>query len=205
MTRRFTLFILCVMLVLLCGIGYWSWSAFDDERVQEPAVRIGRFDRVLDEYVSLGSYTALHRLNTEYPVETKLLIENVLQIGRVDEADVEKKLRHYYLDSTVQVLLDEVHHQYADLSDLETLFAHAFDSLRALDASFPVPHVYAQIACLRQSIVVADTLIGISLDKYLGQDFPIYPRFFTPEQRRHMTREDIVPDAVELYIKSLNP
>lgn len=205
MTRRSTLFILCLMLVLLCGIGYWSWNALDDDREKEPAVRIERFDRVLDEYVSLGSYTALHRLNTEYPMETKLLIENVLQIGRVDEPNVEKKLRHYYLDSTVQVLLDEVHHQYADLSDLETQFAHAFDSLRSVDATFPVPHIYAQIACLRQSIVVTDTLIGVSLDKYLGEDFPLYPHFFTPEQRRHMTRDAIVPDAIELYLKSLTP
>ena len=203
MSRKFTLFIQFVLLVLLCGIGYWSWRALDDEREQKSAVRIERFDRVLDEYVSLGSYSALHRLNTEYPVQTKLLIENVLQIGRVDEADVEKKLRHYYLDSTVQVLLDEVHHQYADLSDLETEFALAFDSLCAQDPDFPVPQVYAQIACLRQSIVVTDKLIGISLDKYLGEDFALYPQYFTPEQRRHMTRQAIVPDAVTLYLNTL--
>ncbi|MBQ7496147.1 MAG: gliding motility protein GldB [Bacteroidaceae bacterium] len=203
MTRRSAFFILVIMLALLCGIGYWSWHASDVDRAQESAVRIDRFDRVLDEYVSLGSYTALHRLNTEYPMETKLLIENVLQIGRVDEANVEKKLRHYYLDSIVQVLLDEVHHQYTDVSDLEAEFAHAFDSLRARDAAFPVPHVYAQIACLRQSIVIADTLIGISLDKYLGEDFPLYPHFFTPEQRQHMKRSDIVPDAIGLYLRSL--
>lgn len=196
-------FILFLMLVLLCVIGYWSWRALEDDHASEPAVRIERFDRVLDEYVSLGSYTALHRLNTEYPMQTKLLIENVLQIGRVDEANVEKKLRHYYLDSTVQVLLDEVHHQYSDLSDLEDEFAQAFDSLRTLDASFHVPRVYAQIACLRQSIVVSDSLIGISLDKYLGEDFPLYPQFFTPEQRQHMTRQAIVPDAISLYLRSL--
>ena len=95
MARNRTFIILFIMLVLLCGIGYWSWRALDDDRAQEPTVKIERFDRVLDEYVSLGSYTALHRLNTEYPRETKLLIENVLQIGRVDEAHVEKKLRHY--------------------------------------------------------------------------------------------------------------
>ena len=203
MVRNRTFIILFLMLALLCGIGYWSWRALDDDRAQEPTVKIERFDRVLDEYVSLGSYTALHRLNTEYPRETKLLIENVLQIGQVDEAHVEKKLRHYYLDSTVQVLLDEVHHQNSELSDLEDEFAHAVDSLRTLDASFPVPRVYAQIACLRQSIVVSDTLIGISLDKYLGEDFSLYPQFFTPEQRQRMTRQAIVPDAITLYLRSL--
>ena len=120
--RRFL--ILSVLLVLLCAFGVWSWLAkpwegwfIDDEPATE--VQIDRYDRVLDEYVSLGSYTALHQMNTQYPVETKLLIEDVLELGFVDEEDVEKRLRYYYLDSTVQVLLDEVHRQYSDLSDLE--------------------------------------------------------------------------------------
>lgn len=166
-------------------------------------MKIDRYDRLLDEYVSLGSYTALHRMNTQYPMETKLLIEDVLELGRVDEPDVEKRLRHYYLDSTVQVLLDEVHRQYSDLSDVEADFEHVFRQLKKEDPSFREPHVYSQVSCLNQSIVVGDTLIGISLDKYLGTDFPLYKEYYSDEQRAQMNRSAIVSDAISAYMQYL--
>ena len=79
-----------------------------------------------------------------------------------------------------------------------------FEQLKKENPSFRIPRVYTQISCLRQSIVVADTLIGISLDKYLGEDFAPYADFFTPEQRSHMKRSAIVTDAVSLYLNSNN-
>lgn len=204
--RRFLT--LLSLLILLCAVGVWSWLAkpwegwFIDEK---PAMtmKIDRYDRLLDEYVSLGSYTALHRMNTQYPMETKLLIEDVLELGRVDEPDVEKRLRHYYLDSTVQVLLDEVHRQYSDLSDVEADFEHVFRQLKKEDPSFREPHVYSQVSCLNQSIVVGDTLIGISLDKYLGTDFPLYKEYYSDEQRAQMNRSAIVSDAISAYMQYL--
>lgn len=199
MKRRHVLICLILLLVAACCVGLWGWRLLRADSGQV-TVHIDRFDRVLDEYVSLGSGTALHRMNTEYPQQTKLLIEDVLELGEVDEPDVERELRHYYLDSTVQVLLDEVHHQYADVSDLERDFSRVFEVLKRQNPDFQPPHVYTQISCLGQSIVVSDSLLGISLDKYLGTDFPLYLEFYTPEQRRQMKRSDIVTDAVSAYL-----
>lgn len=167
-------------------------------------IHIERFDRVLDEYVSLGSNTALARMNMEYPRPTKLLIEDVLKIGNINEPEIEKRLREYYLDSTVQVLLDEVHRQYADVSDLEAAFNEAFAKRLQTDPDYKVPHIYTQVSCLRQSILVSDTMIVISLDKYLGADFPLYKEYFSEEQRQQMTRENIVSDALQYYFTSID-
>ena len=181
---------------MLCWTCQWSWKSMDERAEEDMSVHIDRYDRVLDEYVSLGSYTAMHRMNTEYPTQTKLLIENVLELGSVDEPDIERRLRYFYLDSTVHVLLDEVHRQYGDMSDIEEHLTIEFRKLRAKHPDMRVPHVYTQISCLNQSIVVGDTLIGISLDKYLGEDFPVYKKYYSPEQRSQMTRSAIVKDAV---------
>jgi len=199
MKRRHVLFCLILLLVAACGVGLWGWHMLREDK--SPEVHIYRFDRVLDEYVSLGSGTALHRMNTDFPSETKLLIEDVLELGDVSDLGVERELRHYYLDSTVQVLLDEVHRQYADVSDLEADFAHVIKLLKKEDPNFRIPRIYTQISCLNQSIVVSDTLIGISLDKYLGRDFPLYQEFYTPEQCRQMDRNDIVTDAISTYLQ----
>lgn len=208
MKRHQALFVLLFLLSVV-GIGSWllsPWEMLEKKgggKGQETV--IDRYDRVLDEYVSLNSYTALGRMNTQYPMETKLLIEDVLKLGNVNEPDVEQRLRHYYLDSTVQVLLDEVHRQYGDMSDIEADFNRAFEELKQQDPDFRTPHVYTQVSCLNQSIVVGDTLIGISLDKYLGADFPLYADFYTPEQRAQMNRQAIVRDAINAYLQYCRP
>lgn len=201
--------ILISLTILLCAIGVWSFVYRPWEKGERPfnahknEVVIERYDRVLDEYVSLNSYTALNRMNTQYPQETKLLIEDVLKLGMVNEPDIEKRLRHFYLDSTVQVLLDEVHRQYSDMSDIEKDFSTVFEELRKKNPDFRTPHIYTQVSCLNQSIVVSDTLIGISLDKYLGKDFPLYADFYKPEQRAQMNRDAIVRDAMNAYLQNL--
>ena len=195
-----------LLLLLLLAAGIWGWTSKPWEQWEfftgdaENTVIIDRYDRVLDEYVSLNSYTALRQMNTQYPMQTKMLIEDVLELGYVDEPNVEQRLRSFYLDSTVQIILDEVHRQYGDMSDIEEAFEEAFERQREKDPNFRTPHVYTLISCLHQSIVVTDTLIGISLDKYLGEDFPLYNKYYTREQRAQMNRNAIVGDAIQAYL-----
>ncbi len=200
---------LFILLLLLCIVGVWSWLARPWEgwyiesstsKVQGQRVVIERYDRVLDEYVSLGSYTALHKMNTDYTAQTTMLIENVLQLGSAMDPDIEKRMRYLYLDSTMQLLLDEVHKQYGDLSDLEEHFEKTFNAIEKKDPNFRRPHIYTQIGRLGPSIVVNDTLIGISLDKYLGADNHLYHGRFTDDELSHMNRSDIVNDAIDAYI-----
>ena len=66
-----------------------------------------------------------------------------------------------------------------------------------------VPRFYAQISALDQSIVVGNGTVGISLDKYLGENFPLYLKYYSPLQRRQMTREHIVPDCLTFYLMSV--
>ena len=65
--------------------------------------------------------------------------------------------------------------------------------------------MYAQISALDQSIVIGDRSIGISLDKYLGKDYPLYKKYYLPSQLETMSREYIVPDCLSFYLLSLYP
>ena len=93
-------------------------------------------------------------MNTEFPTPTRLLIEDVLGIGRVEDAHIEQHLRDYFLDSTMQVLLQDVHSEYSDLSEEEEELSAVFNQIKASDPDFKVPFIYAQISGLNQSIVV---------------------------------------------------
>ena len=62
-----------------------------------------------------------------------------------------------------------------------------------------------QIGALDQSIVVGEHSVGISLDKYMGENYPLYKKFYTPQQRSTMSRQYIVPDCLTFYLLSIYP
>ena len=62
-----------------------------------------------------------------------------------------------------------------------------------------------QIGALDQSIIIGNGTIGISIDKYLGENYPLYKKYYPLSQRKTMNRNNIVPDALCFYIMSLYP
>ena len=183
----------------------WNADAWWADDATEKNSHIFRYDRLVDEFVSLNSFSALQQMNTEYPVPTRLLIENVLGIGSVEDAHIEQRLRDYFLDSTMQVLLQDVHHEYSDLDREESELATVFRQVKASDEHFKMPFIYTQISGLNQSIVVGDSILGISLDKYLGRDYPLYKKYYHGFQRWMMDRSRLVPDAAFYYLSHEYP
>lgn len=183
----------------------WSSVRWLTESQLDKGEKIFRYDRLLDEFVSLNSFTSLQRMNTEYPAATRLLIEDVLAIGTVQEPRIEQRLREYYLDSTMQVLLEDVHDEYTDLNAEEAEISSVFEQVKKAVPGFRIPFMYTQISGLNQSIVVGDSLLGISLDKYLGRDYPLYRKYYHDYQRRVMDRSRLVPDALFYYLSHEYP
>ena len=186
------------MSLLYCSC-MWSGLGMSDSD-ESHKVKIVRYDRVMDEYISLGSYSALHRMTTEYPQQTKVLIEDVLHIGNVFDPGIEHRLRVHFMDSVPQLLLEAVHEEFIDMSDVEQQLQEAVEKFQDEHPGAPTPHFYTQISCLGQGVVVSDTLVGISLDMYLGTNHPLYHNIFTESQRRLMTRDHIASDAIQAYI-----
>ena len=205
MIRVRQLFVLALLLMAVCMGCQWQ-AEKAEEHDQEQDVVIERYDRIESMYLSMADFAALHQMRTDYPVQTRTLIENVLQLGPVNNPEINNRLLVFFQDSTLQALVAEVERQYKDVGDLNKQLTKAFRRLSKLFPEIQLPHVYTQIGSLDQSIVVTDSLLGISLDKYLGVDHPIYLRYgYTEQQRSMMTREYIVPDCLGFYLLSLYP
>lgn len=189
-----------IVLATLFSSCRWDFSSWETDGSAAGDEKIRRFDRLVDEFVSLNSFSALRRMNTEYPRATRLLIEDVLAIGSVQDALIEQRLREFYLDSVMQELLDDVHKEYADLSAEEKDLFSVFNRLKEAEPEFRIPIVYAQVSGLNQSIVVGDSVLGISLDKYLGSDYLLYKKYYYDYQIHPMDRSRMVPDALYYYL-----
>ena len=190
--------------MLVCIACEWRLKS-NEEISNDTQVTIERYDRIEGLYLTSGDYSALLQMNKTYPMQTRTLIEDVLQLGQVNDPEINHKFLLFFSDSTLQRLIDDVQEQYANIDDLNRELTDAFGRLKDEIPSIDFPEVYAQIGSFDQSIIVGNKMLGISLDKYLGADYPFYVEHYTPEQRKLMTRSMITPDCLSFYLLSLYP
>ena len=194
-----------LLVVMLVCIGcQWKLRTSDaDAEGSRPGIQ--RFDRIESLYLTTGDVAAMQQLNTNYPMQTRMLMEDVLHLGRVNDTDINTKFLYFFQDSTLQRMLADVQQQYADMGDVNDELMAAFERLHEEFPALELPEVYTQIGSFDQSIIVGAGTLGISLDKYLGADYPFYQQHYTQEQRKLMTRKMIVPDCLAFFILSQYP
>ena len=175
------------------------------EEESEHRMEVFRYDRLESQYLTTGDFSALQQMSTEYPMETRTLIEDILHIGEVNDPQINKKFLTFFQDSTLQMIVSDAESQYANMDDINQQLNKAFFNLKGRLPDMPLPQVYAQIGALDQSIVIGNQSIGISLDKYLGEDYPLYKKFYSASQLKAMSRSSIVPDCLSFYLLSLYP
>ena len=80
------------MFVLMVCLGcQWHMQPSNEEN-QTDEVVIERFDRVEIPYLTMADFASLHQMRTDYPVQTRTLIENVLRLGPVNDPDINSRL-----------------------------------------------------------------------------------------------------------------
>lgn len=185
--------IIFILVVCLVALSSCQWDG-KSGNTADVDVRVARYDRLQYEYVTMNSFSALQKMNTDYPQVTKLLIEDVLAIGEVDDMKINDRMLEYYSDSTLLTLMHDAEEKFKDLGWVEEKLTKGFKRLKKEVPALFVPHFYAQIAALNQSVVVGDSILGFSIDKYMGADYPLYKRFYYDYQCRSMEPDRIVPD-----------
>ncbi len=161
--------IIFILVGCLVALSSCQWDG-KSGNTADVDVRVARYDRLQYEYVTMNSFSALQKMNTDYPQVTKLLIEDVLAIGEVDDMKINDRMLEYYSDSTLLTLMHDAEEKFKDLSWVEEKLTKGFKRLKKEVPALFVPHFYAQIAALNQSVVVGDSILGFSIDKYMGAD-----------------------------------
>lgn len=197
------LYVISFIIMLLCIACEWRLAPNGEDDTHR--VVIDRYDRIESLYLTTSDFSALQKMNTEYPMQTRTLVEDVLKIGQVNDPEINTKFLHFYQDTVLQTLINEVEQQYASVSDLNKQLSEAFTYLQSKLPNFTIPEVYTQIGALDQSIIIGNNTLGISLDKYLGENYILYKKYYPLSQRKLMTRAYIVPDCVGFYLLSLYP
>ncbi len=195
--------IIILTVALLCSACEYKFKPNEDMSVAPLAVQ--RYDRLESRYLTTGDFSALQQMNTDYPIETRTLIEKILQLGTITDANISNRFLMFFQDSTLQAVIADAEAEYANMEDINQQLKESFDRLSGWIPGLKQPTFYAQIGALDQSIVIGEHSVGISLDKYMGANYPLYKKYYSAQQRSTMSRNYIVPDCLTFYLLSIYP
>lgn len=201
MSYRFVSKILLLACLLLVSCGKHT-----DYRIAVDCVEpleVTRFDKGLLQYVQLAD-TVQKQSFIEASGEFWYLYNRRL-LGLDDAPYFDEGLARFMGDSIVSSLYADVQACYADMSAESESLAQLVARYKVLFPHKPTPVVLCHISGLGRSIVTLDSLISISLDCYMGEDYAAYKqRYHTYELPLH-TRRRIVADVAEVLLRNAVP
>jgi len=114
-----------------------------------------------------------------------------------------EELTKFLVDHHINLAYKRVMEVYPSLKDIETGLGRAFYNYQKEFPERVIPSVFTLISGFGESIIVADTILAIALDNYLGTNEDMYFRLELPKYRRQtMDRKYIVPNCMKEWLST---
>lgn len=201
MTKR--LFMICLLSATLFScLGQENDST---RYANANPIKIDRFDKELLAYIDSGDSSNLIALKNNYAAMLDIFGKGILNQRDITMPGFFQKLRGYFSEPTLRGLYGDAVAKYNNVEVIEKSLGRAFAFLNESFPAMQTPRVYMHVSGFNQNVLVGDSLLSISIDKYMGSDYPLYADFFYETQKRKMTPYFIVPDYIAGWIMSEYP
>lgn len=160
-------------------------------------IEIVRFDKELLAVDTTELNTALAQLSNKYPEFFNLYTYKVIRIGGIGDEGFPDLMKTFLTDTMIQNVNRLVQSEFSDFDKLQKKLNTAFKYYQYHFPGKELPVIYVYVSGFNQSIVTAEKIIGVSLDKYLGRDCSYYKMLnSTPQYKAmNMYREKIPSDV----------
>jgi hypothetical protein len=123
--------------------------------------------------------------------------EGVLGVGNSENPDFIANLNSFKNNEAVKIAENNVSKAFTDLDDLNRRLTSAFKYYKYHFPEKNIPALYSCISGFNQSVILTDSAIGISLEKYLGSDCSLYPMLGIAKYLSYnMKRDKITSDCL---------
>lgn len=202
--KQFWLWTLAASLAL-CGCAGKSFGMIADP----DRIYIHHFATALFQWIETDDPEVLHALLCDYPQMLAMLDNALFKTNLDDSIAFFSRLKDYYADPSLQSLYKDAITVFdADApatKQVENELSLGFTRLKSMLPTLQVPAVYMHVSGLQQNIIVADSLLSFSIDKYLGRDYPLYKEFFHGYRLKDMTPECAASDGLYAWLASEYP
>ncbi len=193
MTRIFLFAALLSLLSSSCGAGDSPRAAAPDVSGIPVEIHLQRFDQALFALDTNQLDAKLPDLAQKYPDFFKLYTTHLINDPSDREPTPAKTIRNFITAPEVRHLYDTVQVVYGDLRWLEKDLTQMFKYYKYYFPQKPVPQVLTMITdYANDAFTAGDSLCGIGLDMFLGEDYPIYQLFenTSPEYIRRQFKKE---------------
>ena len=139
-------------------------------------VEVKRLDSALFSMPVDSIDSSIALLQQEYGTFFTLFTQGVIGIGTPENTDFIPLLKSFVSNSMVRDTYLEVQRIFTDNQKLNRQLTDAFKRYQHYFPNAYVPEVYGFVSGFNNSIVLADSCIGIGFDRYLGRDAVYYPQ-----------------------------
>jgi len=136
----------------------------------------------------------------------ELFGSNVIHIGFPEEQRFGTLLQQFVSDFHMRTVYNEIKKQFPNTNDIDEQLSKAFSYYKYYLPDKTIPQIYYYHGGFNQSVITTDSMIGIGLDKYLGENYPYYEKLGLPDyQRKKMRHEYIALDAMRYFLSGIFP
>jgi hypothetical protein len=205
-----------ILLLAIAIIGCNNNRAIPDVSHIKVNLALERFDKDFFSIDSNNVLPGLNHLNEKYPILTNIFLQNILGLDSAGTLPGVKRFLHQN-----QSISDAVNGVFKNTDWLEKDFKKNFQFVKYYFPAYKLPEkivtVVGPIDALAQTSngytpdFLGPDFLGISLQFYLGKNYPVYKDAFfienvAPEYRsRRFSKEYIIADAMQLIVDDIFP
>jgi hypothetical protein len=183
---RFLVIISAIFILLVPSL--FSGCTPSDRKIDleglDPGIEILRLDRDLFKIDIDSIPLQLPELFDKYGEFFDIFNHMIIRIGDPGSPSYQLHLKRFLTDFDIYRVYTEVEKVFPDLSEIEAELDNAFRHFMFYFPEYTVPKVYTYISGFNQSVVTAEGILGIGLDKYLGHDHFFYSELQLPVYQR---------------------
>ena len=163
----------------------------------DPGVEILRLDIDLFEIDIDSIPQQLPWIKERYGEFFDIFNHLIIRTGNPGSPAYPQHLHRFLTDFDIYRIHSETGRVFHDLTELEAELDKAFRHYMFYFPGYAVPQIYTYISGFNQSVVTAEGIMGIGLDKYLGRDHFFYSELQLPNfQRFNMHPAKISSDCM---------
>jgi hypothetical protein len=198
MNRHRNYFLAGILLIILISFSCKNHKLKNGRNKAD--LEIKRFESDLFSISLYHLQDSLPILQSQYPRFFPLFTNRIINIGDISQAGFNDRMIAFVSDFTIYNVNKTVQTVFADFKPIQNELSFVFGNYLNLFPGRSVPEIVTCISGFNQSIVVADNLLVISLDKYLGSNNEFYKLLYppVPEYARYTMHPAKIPSDVAI-------
>lgn len=137
-------------------------------------LEVVRFDKELFALNENDTINSILNLSNKYPEFFNLFTYKVIQIGGIGDEYFEDAIKLFLTDTMILNVKNVVEEEFFEFDKIEKQLNSAFKYYKYHFPKNEIPTIYTFLSGFNQSVVTAENIVGIGLDKYLGRDCKFY-------------------------------